>query len=69
MIISIVTSEFLIRQLFNIKRLTYVLEYVTQFTKLVGQLATYPSNTDQFYFVMDFIDGLHSDIKLIGLVP
>ena len=68
MIISIVTSEFLIRQLFNVKRLTYVLEYVSQFTKLVDQLATYPSNTDQLYFVMDFIDGLHSDIKLIVLI-
>jgi hypothetical protein len=55
--------ELLIRQLFHIKQLTNVAEYIERFSELVDQLTTYESKTDPLYYSMHFVDGLKHDIK------
>jgi hypothetical protein len=60
--------EVLIRQLFHIKQIGYVAEYVEQFAQLVDQLSAYTSSTDPLYYTLQFIDGLRDDIKPIILV-
>lgn len=60
--------ELLIRQLFHIKQLGSVSEYIEQFFALVDQLAAYSSSNDPLYFTLRFIDGLHDDIKSVVLV-
>ncbi|CAN6166061.1 unnamed protein product [Urochloa humidicola] len=60
--------EILIRQLFHIKQVDSVKEYIDQFTELVDQLAAYESKTDPLYFTLRFIDGLRDEIKSTILV-
>ena len=55
--------ELLIRQLFHIKQLTSVAEYIERFSRLVDQLAAYESKSDQLYYTTRFVDGLKSDIR------
>lgn len=60
--------ESLIRQLFHIKQLGSVFDYVEQFASLVDELAAYESRTDPLYFTMCFVDGLKHEIKTIVMV-
>lgn len=60
--------ESLIRQLFHIKQLGSVADYVEQFLSLVDELAAYESRTDPLYYTMRFIDVLRSDIKPVVMV-
>lgn len=60
--------ELLIRQLFHIKQLSSVAEYIERFSELVDQLTTYESRTDPLYYTMHFIDGLKSEFKSAVLV-
>ena len=60
--------DILIRQLFHIKQVGSVSEYIEQFSKLVDQLNAYESVTDSCYYTMRFIDGLKDEIKSVVLV-
>ena len=60
--------ESLIRQLFHIKQLGSVTEYVEHFASLVDELTAYESRTDPLYYTMRFIDGLRDDIKSVIMV-
>jgi hypothetical protein len=60
--------EVLIRQLFQIKQLSTVSDYVDRFTKLVDQLKAYSSTTDPLFYTMRFVDGLRPELKAIILV-
>jgi hypothetical protein len=61
-------QELMLRQLFNIKQLGSVSEYVEQFSGPVDQSTSYGHSTDPLYFTMCFIDGLKFDIKTVVLV-
>jgi hypothetical protein len=60
--------ESLIRQLFHIKQVGSVTEYVEHFASLVDELTAYESRTDPLYYTMRFIDGLRDDIKSVIMV-
>ncbi|CAN6343657.1 unnamed protein product [Urochloa humidicola] len=55
--------ELLIRQLFHIKQLRSVADYIERFSELVDSLTTYEPHTDPLYYTMRFVDGLKQDIK------
>jgi hypothetical protein len=63
-------QELMLRQLFNIRQLGAVSDYVEQFSELFDQLIAYGYgySTYPLYFSMRFIDVLKSDIKPIVLV-
>src|SRR6185503_14044469 len=56
-------QELLIRQLFHIKQLTTVAEYIERFSGLVDQLTAYENRSDQLYYTTRFMDGLKSEIR------
>ena len=58
----------LVRQLFRIKQLGTIAEYIEQFSNLVDQLLTYESVADPLFFSTRFVDGLHDDIRAVVLV-
>uniref|UniRef100_A0A0A9G9I5 Reverse transcriptase domain-containing protein n=1 Tax=Arundo donax TaxID=35708 RepID=A0A0A9G9I5_ARUDO len=58
----------LIFQLFHLRRLGTVAEYVEQFEALMEQLLSYSEAVDPMYFVTRFIDGLRDDIRHVVLV-
>ncbi|CAO2191183.1 unnamed protein product [Urochloa humidicola] len=60
--------ELLIRQLFHIKQLTSVADYIERFSGLVDLLTTYETHTDPLYFSMKFVDGLKPEIRSAVLV-
>jgi hypothetical protein len=60
--------EVLIRQLFHIRQSGTIVEYVDQFLELVDQLASYEPGTNQLYYAMTFVDGLHEDIKYMVMI-
>ena len=60
--------ESLIRQLFHIRQITTVSDYLTRFTTLVDHLKAYSTTQDQLYFTMRFVDGLRHGIKSIVLL-
>lgn len=56
------------RQLFQIKQVGSVTEYVGKFSELIDQLRAYDSQIDLVYHTMRFIDGLREDVKSTVLV-
>ena len=56
-------QKLLIRQLFHIKQLTTVAEYIECFSRLVDQLTAYETRSDQLYYTTRFMDGLKSQIR------
>jgi hypothetical protein len=60
--------ELLIRQLFHIKQVGSVADYIEKFASLMDQLATYESSTDPLHYTMKFIDGLCDDLKASVLI-
>lgn len=58
----------LVRQLFRIKQLGTVVEYIEQFSNLVDQLSAYESVADPLFFSTRFVDGLRDDIRVVVLV-
>lgn len=59
--------ELLIRQLYHIKQLSTVQDYIERFTELVEQLKAY-TTPDPLYYTTRFIDGLRYDIRCIVMV-
>jgi hypothetical protein len=59
--------ELLIRQLYHIKQISMVQDYIERFTQLVEQLSAY-TNPDPLYYTTRFIDGLWHDIRSIIMV-
>jgi hypothetical protein len=59
--------ESLIRQLFHIKQLTSVQDYIDKFVELVDQLVAYESPY-QRYYTAHFVDGLKDEIKSVILI-
>lgn len=55
--------EILIRQLFRIKQLTSVAEYIERFSALVDQLTAYETKADPLYFSMRFIDVFKGELR------
>lgn len=53
----------LVRQLFHIRQVGSVAEYVDQFAQLVDQLNSYQEMKDPLYYTTWFLDGLRHDIK------
>jgi hypothetical protein len=60
--------EALIRQLFHIKQVGSVQDYVDKFTELIDQLLAYEPAANQRYYTTRFVDGLKDDIKSVILV-
>jgi hypothetical protein len=59
--------ELLIRQLYHIKQLSTVQDYIERFTELVEQLKAYTTH-NPLYYTTRFIDGLRYDIRCIVMV-
>ncbi|CAD6264066.1 unnamed protein product [Miscanthus lutarioriparius] len=59
--------KLLIRQLYHIKQITSVQDYIERFTELVEQLSAY-ATPDPLYYTTCFIDGLRHDIRSIVMV-
>jgi hypothetical protein len=55
--------EALIHQLFHIRQVSSVTEYVDQFSSLVDLLAAYEGNVNPLYYAMRSVDGLRDDLK------
>jgi hypothetical protein len=60
--------EALIRQLFHIRQVGSVADYVEHFSALVDQLAAYETVDNLLYYAMRFIDGLRDDIKPMVMI-
>jgi RNase H-fold protein (predicted Holliday junction resolvase) len=60
--------ELLICQLFHIKQLNGVAEYLEKFSELVDQLTAYETTTDPLYYTMRFVDGLKEELRAGVLV-
>jgi hypothetical protein len=60
--------ESLIRQLFHIKKLGTMQEYIDKFSELVDQLVAYEHSSDFRYYTTRFVDGLKDDVKSVVLV-
>jgi hypothetical protein len=60
--------EALIRQLFHIKQLGSVSEYVEQFSTPVDQLVAYESDANPLYYAMWFVDGVKEDIRKVVMI-
>jgi hypothetical protein len=60
--------ESLIRQLFHIKQIGTVQEYINKFSELVDQLVSYEHSSDFRYYTTHFVDGLKDDVKSVVLV-
>jgi len=55
--------ELLLRQLFQIRHIGTVDEYIEQFSSIVDQLGAYHKTTDPLFYTACFIDGLKDHIK------
>ncbi|WVZ95116.1 hypothetical protein U9M48_040918 [Paspalum notatum var. saurae] len=55
--------ELLVRQMFHIKQLGKVHDYIEQFSELMDQLSAYESQTDPIHYITRFIDGLNDEIR------
>jgi hypothetical protein len=60
--------ESLIRQLFHIKKLGTMQEYIDRLSELVDQLVAYEHSSDFCYYTTRFVDGLKDDVKSVVLV-
>jgi hypothetical protein len=60
--------EFLLRQLNRICQTSFMQDYVDRFSELVDQLQAYDSSTNALFYITRFLDGLHSDIRVVLLV-
>jgi hypothetical protein len=60
--------EALIHQLFHIRQVGLVAEYVEQFSTLIDQLATYEADANPLHRATRFVDGLHDDIKSVVMI-
>jgi hypothetical protein len=60
--------ESLIRQLFHIKQVGTVEEYINKFSELVDQLVAYEYSLDFCYYTTHIVDGLKDDVKVVVLV-
>lgn len=58
----------LLCQLFCIRQLASVLEYIEHFSSLVDQLSVYDSVIDPLYYATHFVDGLCDDIRVVVLM-
>lgn len=58
----------LLCQLFCIRQLASVLEYIEHFSSLVDQLSVYDSVVDPLYYATRFVDGLRDDIHVVVLM-
>jgi hypothetical protein len=57
--------ELLLRQLFQIRQIGPVQEYITQFTALVDQLNAYGGTNEPLYYTLHFVDGLKDHIRAV----
>jgi hypothetical protein len=60
--------EFLLRKMNRICQTSSVQDYVDRFSELVDQLKAYDSSTSALHYITCFLDGLHSDIRVVLLV-
>jgi hypothetical protein len=60
--------EALIWQLFHIRHIGLVAEYVEKFSVLVDQFLAYEVEPNPIYDAMRFVDGLTEDIKSIVMI-
>lgn len=61
-------NEALIRQLFHIKQISMVTDYVKRFSVLLDRLKSYSASTDPLFYTTRFIDGLKPELKAMILV-
>jgi hypothetical protein len=57
--------ELVIRQLYKIKQIGSVQDYIDKFYELVDQLQSYSTTTGPLFFTTKFIDDLCQDIKYL----
>jgi hypothetical protein len=55
-------------ELYKIKQIGTVQEYIDKFCELIDQLQAYSRNTDPIHYTTHFIDGLRDDIKYFIVV-
>jgi hypothetical protein len=60
--------EALLRQLIKIHQVSSVVDYVEQFSQLVGQLNANQPHVDPLYYTTKFVDGLKDDVHSVVLV-
>jgi hypothetical protein len=60
--------ELLIKQLFHIKQMGSVSDYIDKFAGLMDQLAAYESAFEPLHYTMKFIDGLRDDLRASVLI-
>jgi hypothetical protein len=60
--------ELLLRQLFNIRHTSTIIDYTDRFVAIVEQLSSYTTNPDPLYFTTRFINGLRDDIHSVILI-
>jgi hypothetical protein len=60
--------EALIHQLFHIRQLGSVEDYVERFSVLVNQLMAYKVTGNPLHYAMRFIDGLKDDIRPMVMI-
>jgi hypothetical protein len=60
--------EALICQLFHIRQVSSVADYVEWFSVLVDQLAAYAPTESSLHYAMKFIDGLRDDIMPVVMI-
>jgi hypothetical protein len=60
--------EFLLRKMNRICQTSTVQDYVDRFAELIDQLKAYDSSTSALSHITRFLDGLHTDIRVVLLV-
>lgn len=58
----------LVRKLYRLRQTGSVVEYISTFSALMGQLTSYEPNLDMLHYTTRFIDGLKPDVRLIVAV-
>jgi hypothetical protein len=58
----------LIRQLFHIRQVGSICEYINKFSELVDQLVAYDHCVEDLYFTTQFVDGPKNEMKYVVLV-
>jgi hypothetical protein len=58
----------LIRQLYRIKQVGFIQDYIDKFCGLIDQLQAYSHNIDPLYYTTRFVDGLRDEIEYVIIV-
>lgn len=60
--------QMLIRQFYTARQTTSVAAYIKQFELIINHQSSYSDRIHPFYFLTQFVEGLHKDIRAVVLV-